>query len=187
MYTRTLLLNTWGVPHRVLSWSDAICLVYQDRVVVLEEYDETVSSPSVTYYIPAVIQLKKSVSGYKKGVRFSRLNIFSRDGFRCQYCGERKPMRELNYDHVIPRKQGGRTTWENIVTCCYTCNRLKGGRTPDQAGMQLLRKPAKPHSLPLRAVFIDGGNIPSAWAPYLDWSKAQPHGTGFYFVGASAA
>lgn len=187
METRTLLLNSWGLPHAILDWYDAICLVYQEKVVVMEEYDETVSSPSTTYFIPAVMQLKKSVASVKKGVKFSRINIFSRDGFKCQYCGERKVMRELNYDHVIPRKQGGKTTWENIVTCCYGCNERKGGRTPEQAGMHLLRKPAKPHSLPLHAVFIDGGKIPPAWAPYLDWAKAQPHGTGFYLVGSSAA
>lgn len=105
----------------------------------------------------------------------------------CQYCGERFTMRDLNYDHVVPRKQGGVTTWENIATCCYPCNERKAGRTPEQAGMKLLRKPARPHALPLHAVFIEAGRIPPVWEPYLDWAKAQPHGNGFYLVTSNAA
>lgn len=186
METRTLLLNSWGLPHRVLTWDDAICYLYQEKVVVLEEYDETVSSPSTTYFIPAVMQLKAAFSPVKKGVKFSRLNIFTRDGFRCQYCNAKKTMGELNYDHVLPRTQGGKTTWDNIVSCCYPCNLRKGGRTPEQANMKLLRKPAKPHSLPLHAVFINSTTIPEPWTPYLDLSKAQRHGSGFYLVGTAA-
>lgn len=187
METRTLLLNSWAMPHAILTWEEAICLVYQDKVSVLEEYDEIVSSPSISYFIPAVIQLKHQVATMKKGVKFSRINVFTRDGFKCQYCGQRKTMRELNYDHVVPRKQGGKTTWDNIVTCCYPCNELKAGRTPEQAGMKLLRKPAKPHSLPLHAVYLDSGKVPLVWEPYLDWSRAQQHGTGYYLVASSAA
>jgi 5-methylcytosine-specific restriction endonuclease McrA len=187
METRTLLLNSWGLPHAILCWQDAICLSYQGKVTVMEEYDEIISSPSVSYFIPAVVQLKHAVATMKKGVKFSRINIFTRDGFKCQYCGERFTMRDLNYDHVVPRKQGGVTTWENIATCCYPCNERKAGRTPEQAGMKLLRKPARPHALPLHAVFIEAGRIPPVWEPYLDWAKAQPHGNGYYLVTSNAA
>jgi 5-methylcytosine-specific restriction endonuclease McrA len=184
---RTLLLNSWGMPHAILSWQDAICLVYQEKVVVMEEYDETVSSPSTTYFIPAVLQLKDAVPSMKKGVKYSPMNIYTRDGFRCQYCGERQLLKDLNQDHVIPRKQGGKTCWENIVTSCITCNTRKGARTPEQAGMKLLRKPAKPHSLPLHAVYVDSSRIPEAWEPYLNWAKAQPHGGGYYLINAATA
>lgn len=187
METRTLLLNSWGLPHAILSWYEAICLIYQEKAVVLEEYDETVSSPSITYFVPAVLQLKEPVKAFKKGVKFSRINVFTRDGFRCQYCGLRASMKELNYDHVLPRKQGGKTTWENIVTCCYPCNDRKGGRTPEQAGMKLLRRPAKPHVLPLHPVFIPSAAIPPAWEAYLDLSKAHKHGDGFYMVSSSVS
>ena len=187
METRTLLLNSWGLPHAILSWQDAICLVYQDKVLIQEEYDEIISSPSTSYFIPAVIQLKKAVATVKKGLKFSRINVFTRDGFKCQYCGQRKTMRELNYDHVVPRKQGGQTTWLNIATSCYSCNEKKADRTPEQAGMKLLRKPAKPHSLPLHAVYLEAGKVPSVWGPYLDWSQAQQHGSGYYLVASSAA
>lgn len=182
METRTLLLNTRGLPHEILNWSDAICLAYQEKANVLEEYDETVSSPSITYFVPAVMQLRNAIDGFKKGVKFSRINVFTRDKFRCQYCGERLNMRDLNYDHVVPRKQGGLTIWENIVTSCYPCNDRKAARTPAQAGMKLLRQPARPAKLPLHAVFINSGEIPEPWAPYLDLSKAQKHGNGFYMI-----
>jgi 5-methylcytosine-specific restriction endonuclease McrA len=193
METRTLVLNTWGLPHAVLSWMDAITLVCQTdkkgkpKAFVLEEYDETVSSPSVTMFIPAVMQLTKPVSGFKRNVKFSKINVFSRDGWKCCYCGGRFTMKELNYDHVLPRRLGGRTVWENIVTSCYGCNSRKAGRTPEQAGMKLLRRPARPHSLPLHSVFIDGSNIPDAWRPYLNLQSAQKHGNGFYLVNANAA
>lgn len=182
---RTLLLNSWGLPHAILSWEDAICLVYQEKVVVMEEYDQTISSPTVTYYIPAVIQLKTAVPTMKKGVKFSPMNIHTRDGFRCQYCGERKLLKELNLDHVVPRKQGGKTCWENIVTSCIPCNSRKGCRTPEQAGMRLLRKPARPHSLPLHAVYVDSNRIPEIWTSYLDLAKAQSHGGGYYLINAA--
>lgn len=186
METRTLVLNSWGLPHAVVSWEEAICLVYQDKATTLEEYDETVSSPSVAYFIPAVLQLREAVKPFKKGVKFSRINVFTRDGFRCQYCGGRFMMRQLNYDHVIPRKQGGTTSWENIVTSCYPCNDRKGARTPDQAGMTLLRRPARPNSLPLHPVFISAVAVPEAWKPYLDFSKAHRHGEGYYMVSSAA-
>lgn len=187
MDTRTLLLNSWGQPHSVLNWNDAVTLVYQEKVVVMEEYDETVSSPSTTYFIPAVLMLKHQVASVKKGVKFSRINVFTRDAFRCQYCGERKVMKELNYDHVVPRKQGGKTIWGNIVTSCYPCNDRKGGRTPEQAKMFLLRNPAKPHSLPLHAVFLDSRKIPPIWESYLNLTASQHHGEGIYMVGSGAS
>jgi len=184
---RTLLLNSWSLPHAILSWRDAICLVYEKKVHVLEEYEETVSSPSTTYFVPAVLQLKRAVAPVKKGVKFSRINVFTRDKFSCQFCGDHLPMKELNYDHVIPRKQGGKTTWTNIVTACYPCNERKGGRTPEQAGMKLLRMPAKPHALPLHTVFMEHNNVPDAWLPYVNLDKIQKNGSGYYMIGHASS
>lgn len=186
MELRTLLLNSWSLPHAILNWRDAICLVYEKKVHVMEEYDETVSSPSVTYFVPAVLQLKRSVAPIKKGVKFSRINVFTRDKFTCQYCGGHFTMSGLNYDHVVPRKLGGKTTWDNIVTACYDCNERKGGRTPEQAKMTLIRHPAKPHALPLHAVFLESKNVPEAWLPYVNLEKIQQNGSGYYMLGHSA-
>jgi 5-methylcytosine-specific restriction endonuclease McrA len=155
------------MPHKVISWQDAVTLLYLDKVDVLEAYDEIVASPSLTIRMPAVVRLKKPVGSVKRGVKFSRINVLTRDGFRCQYCGAKKRMSELNYDHVVPRAQGGKTVWENIVTACYDCNDAKRDRTPEQAGMRLLKRPVKPRTLPLTALPVDLRNAPQAWASYV--------------------
>jgi len=165
---RTLLLTPWMSPHRIISWQRAIVLLYTGKVEVLEVYhDEALVSPSLALKTPAVVRLTKGTVHQKQTVRFSRINVMTRDGFRCQYCGERKTMRELNYDHVIPRVRGGKTVWENIVTSCYACNDRKGCRTPDEAGMKLLRKPQKPTSLPLSSPLrMDSAELPEPWLAY---------------------
>ena len=102
--------------------------------------------------------------------------MFTRDRFRCQYCGERKAPRELNYDHVIPRVRGGKTEWNNIVTSCYACNDRKGSRTPEEAGMKLRRMPFKPDSLPVVPhLRTDAGDMPAPWQPYC-FGFGLPHG-----------
>ena len=167
MESPTLVLNPWMAPHRVCTWFDGICLIVKGTVDVLEEYDETVSSPSVTMQLPAVVRLRRPVSTHKKGVKFSRINVFTRDNFTCSYCGTRKGMKDLNYDHVVPRIQGGKTVWENIVTSCYPCNDRKAGRTPQQAKMKLLHQPFKPKTLPMTQPMLGLRVIPDLWKPYL--------------------
>ena len=169
MSTTTLMLTPWMAPHRVISWQRAIVLFYLGKVEVLEEYDDRVVAPSITIRTPAVVRLRKGNVASKHKVRFSRMNVFTRDGFRCQYCGVRKGTDGLNYDHVLPRVRGGKTAWENIVTSCYACNDRKGSRTPDEAGMKLLRKPTKPTSLPLAPVLRTGHEIPSLWMGYCSY------------------
>lgn len=164
---RTLLLNPWMAPQKIISWERAVVLLVLDKVDVLEHYEEEIRSPKLTIRTPAVVRLKKAGRVNKQAVRFSRINVYTRDGFRCQYCGERKAMRELNYDHVIPRVRGGQTIWENIVTCCYACNDRKGGRTPEQAGMTLRKKPFKPQTLPVAPMLcLTRSEMPDAWLPY---------------------
>jgi 5-methylcytosine-specific restriction endonuclease McrA len=158
---QTLMLTPWMAPHRIISWQRAVVLRYLGRVEVLEEYDDTIASPSVVLKTPAVVRLVSSRSVVRdKRVRFSRINVYLRDGFRCQYCGEKKKKSELNYDHVVPRVQGGKTKWENIVTSCYGCNDRKGSRTPEQAGMKLLRAPQRPRSLPMAPALLDCTELP---------------------------
>jgi 5-methylcytosine-specific restriction endonuclease McrA len=165
--THTLLLTPWMTPHRVISWQRAIVLFFSGKVEVLEEYDEEIRAPSITIRTPAVVRLTKGNVSIKNAIRFTRLNVFTRDGFRCQYCGERKDMNALNYDHVTPRVRGGKTNWENIVTSCYACNDRKGSRTPFEAGMKLLRKPIKPSSLPHVPILRPGREVPEPWRFYV--------------------
>lgn len=174
---RVLVLTQSYVPHKIVSWERAVLLYFSDKVDIVESYDEELRSPSMVMKMPAVVRLRKAVSGMKRSVKFSRVNVFSRDGFRCQYCGSPRRMGELNYDHVVPRHQGGKTTWENVVSSCYPCNSRKRNRTPEQAGMKLLRRPYRPTHLPVMGLRFDRRDIPPAWA---EWCQA-------YFVEEAVA
>lgn len=167
MTALTLLLTPWMMPHKVISWQTAVTMTFLGKAEVIEEYDDVIRSPSLSIKAPAVVRLTRPTVGMKRGVKFSRINVFARDEFKCQYCGARKPARELNYDHVVPRVQGGKTVWENIVTSCYDCNSRKRGRTPEQAGMKLLRPPVKPRALPMTPViYLGNKHMPAAWTSY---------------------
>lgn len=168
MTTNCLVLTPWMQPHQSVSWQEAVTLMYLKKAEVLEHYDAFVSSPSVTIQIPAVARLKKVVARVKTDVKFSRINVYTRDGFRCQYCGHKRTMKALNYDHVIPSSKGGKTVWDNIVTSCIPCNLKKGAKTPEQAGLKLIKKPTKPKSLPLSGTFLLPREMPDIWLPYLD-------------------
>ena len=103
-------------------------------------------------------------------VPFSRANIYARDSYSCQYCAKSFPTQELTFDHVVPVSQGGRKDWENIVTCCVSCNRRKGGRTPEEARMRLVRPPRRPDSAPAIRITIGLRNAPDSWRDYLYWN-----------------
>jgi len=154
-------------PHQTVSWQEAVTKVYLKQAQVLEHYDAFVSSPSTTIQLPAVMRLIAMEAKMKSDVKFSRINVYTRDGFRCQYCREKKSIKQLNYDHVVPRKLGGPTTWENIVTSCIPCNLKKDCKTLEQSGYRLMKKPVKPKSLPIAGVFILRSKAPELWNPYL--------------------
>jgi 5-methylcytosine-specific restriction endonuclease McrA len=168
MSLRTLVLTPWMSPHRIASWQQGVVAVLSGAADPIEQYEAVCASPSVSIQIPAVIRLVKEIHANKKGVKFSRANVYARDGQRCCYDGKRHPLRELNYDHVIPRERGGPTTWENIVTSCYACNSRKRNRTPAEAGMRMHFQPYKPRVLPMTAPFlVDVASLPAQWAPYV--------------------
>jgi 5-methylcytosine-specific restriction endonuclease McrA len=153
-------------PLRVISWQRAVVLSYLGKVEIVEEYDERVCAPSITIKTPAVVRQRRSVTSGRRKPSFCRSNVFSRDGYRCQYCGVERAMKELTFDHVVPRSRGGKTTWENIVTSCPGCNRRKGGRTPEEAGMKLHRAPTRPTGIAPLTVRKIGIDIPGIWKPY---------------------
>jgi 5-methylcytosine-specific restriction endonuclease McrA len=164
---QTLMLTPWMSPHKIISWQRAVVLTYLGKVEVVESWDMDLHAQSFSMKAPAVVRLTKGSVSTKQSVRFSRINVFTRDKFRCQYCGERKTLKQLNYDHVIPRVRGGKTVWENIVTSCYACNDRKGSRTPEEAGMKLLKRPLKPETLPVvPPIRLDEGDVPELWQPY---------------------
>jgi 5-methylcytosine-specific restriction endonuclease McrA len=133
---QTLLLNATYEPLKVVHWQKAVTLWCQGKVEVISSYEREVRSPSFSFKLPSVIRLLRYIK-IKRNidyVPFSRANIYARDNHSCQYCGDVFPTADLTFDHVVPVAQGGRKDWENIVTCCVSCNRRKGGRTPAGEG-----------------------------------------------------
>ncbi len=171
MTTQTLMLSQGYEPIKVVSWQRAITLLTLGKVEVIEEYDREVRSTSVVFKMPAVVRLLSAFKRRKRQIRFSRINIYGRDKYRCQYCNQKLTMSKCTYDHVVPRSQGGITKWSNIVTCCEPCNLKKGGRTPQQAGMPLRTRPTRPTWVPVLAFQVSRENAPSAWASYLYWTS----------------
>lgn len=167
---QVLLLNLSYEPLKVINWKKAITLLCLGKVEVIEEYGRDIRSVSMTIRLPSVVRLLRMVKRPKRPVRFSRQNIYARDRYRCQYCGSRFPTEELTYDHVLPRSRGGKTEWENIVTCCVTCNRKKGGKTPEEARMHLIRKPVRPTWVPAVRITIGIKEVPNTWRDYLYWN-----------------
>jgi 5-methylcytosine-specific restriction endonuclease McrA len=166
----TLLLTHTYEPVERISWQRAITLWWLDKVEILEEYeDREVRSTSFQMRMPSVVRCLKMVRPRKRSVRFSRENVYTRDHGACQYCAKKVQRPEATYDHVVPRRLGGETRWENIVIACLDCNRDKGGRTPVQAGMKLRSTPVKPKSLPatLRFTFTETKGLPKSWLSYL--------------------
>jgi 5-methylcytosine-specific restriction endonuclease McrA len=117
--------------------------------------------------VPRIIRLLGYDKLPRQDVKFNRRNIYARDSSRCQYCGKKMPTTELSLDHVIPRSQGGRSSWENIVCCCIKCNVKKGGRTPVQAHMHLITKPIKPKRSPVINIRLADERY-SSWKQFLD-------------------
>lgn len=122
--------------------------------------------------VPRVIRLVSCERRPAGKVKFNRRNIFARDENRCQYCGKHQPTSELSLDHVLPRSRGGESSWTNVVVACTTCNARKGGRTPHEAGMRLVREPIVPKRSPLLSVKARAERYAS-WKKFLDaayWS-----------------
>jgi len=134
--------------------------------------DDVIHTVDRVIRVPRVIVLQIYDRIPKTKVRFSRHNIYMRDGNTCQYCGAARARTELNLDHVVPRAQGGRTTWENVVCCCIDCNLAKGARTPEQAGMRLLKTPMRPRWTPTFRAAGDRVRY-REWLPFLDLANAS--------------
>ena len=157
-----LLLNASYQPIKVISWKRAVCLWFSGKVEIIEEYEYDLHSVSLVIKAPAVVRLLSYVRIGKRQPPLSRVNILARDNCRCQYCGATVTSREATMDHIIPKSRGGCTSWKNIVCCCVRCNRKKGNRTPQEAGMPLLNEPVVPDWLPVIKVKLNG-NVPNSW------------------------
>ena len=163
--TKVLVLNRNFLPVHVTSVRRAFSLLYQGLAEAVDDqyrtfdfdswsalsasiHEVTIGLVGRIIRVPRVILLLTYDRIPRRQVRFNRFNVYARDRNTCQYCGQRLPRVELNLDHVVPRSQGGTSVWENIVCSCHPCNRRKGGQTPKEAGMKLLRPPRRPEWTP---------------------------------------
>lgn len=150
------------------SWRD----VSAARAAFKDPDDEFIRTVHFEIQVPRIIRLMGYDRIPRQKVKFNRRNIFARDGNRCQYCGKRFATSELSLDHIVPRRLGGEATWENIVCACLKCNVRKGGRTPWQAGMRLIREPHRPRTNPALCLKLTHRKYTS-WKTFLDnayWS-----------------
>jgi len=143
----TLVLDKTYLPITVFSHKKAFLLDYLNRCEVLEYYGSvTISSPRFEFPAPLVIRIPVLMKHWQT-TSPTRRAVFIRDNFTCAYCGRVVKDSEATIDHVIPKSKGGKWEWENLVTCCSSCNQKKGDRTPQEAGMTLLYKPKRPTGL----------------------------------------
>ena len=166
----TLVLSTSFEPVARVSWQRAVTLLFLGKVEVVEEYeDKTIKSVTFEIRMPSVVRFLKFLRGKKRGLKFSRENVYARDRGACQYCGRKVTRAEATYDHVVPRWQGGPTRWENIVIACVGCNQKKGGKTPVEARMALKAEPVRPKNLPevARLTFTWTKGMPDSWKAWL--------------------
>ena len=162
-------LSTWG-------WQETIKAIFLDRVMVLSHYDRVVRSPSAEYRLPSVVALRQYIPLTRRPP-FTRFNVFLRDRFTCQYCGEPNTASELTFDHVVPRSRGGRTAWENVVTACTHCNLAKGSRLPRECGMRPQLEPGMPttYELQERGRAFPPNFLHASWRDFLYWdSELEP-------------
>lgn len=169
---QTLVLNATYEPLKVVDWQRAMTLWAQGKVEIIAEYDREVRAVTFSFKLPSVVRLLRFVRSRigRKHVPFTRWNIYQRDNYTCQYCGDQNKAEDLTFDHVIPASQGGTRTWTNIVTACYPCNRQKGARTPEEAGMKLMRVPRKPDPSPVFRVTFGMRRMPESWRDFLYWT-----------------
>lgn len=155
--SKCLILNSDFTPIKVISWQQAMIIDFKYKnnksypvdIIQYHGHCSVAVANGKTLAIPAIIKLNRYLNLYKNKVNFSRKNLFIRDNFLCQYCGNSFPNSQLTYDHVIPKCRykpnlKNCTNWNNVVTSCRNCNAKKANKTPQEAGMALLKNPYVP-------------------------------------------
>ncbi|XP_030463779.2 uncharacterized protein LOC115683385 isoform X1 [Syzygium oleosum] len=180
---RGLVLDIAYRPVDVVSWRRAICMEFMEKADVLEYYDQTVDSPSGSFYIPAVLRVPHLLQVVKRRrirTNLIRKNIFHRDSYSCQYCSSSE---NLTIDHVLPIARGGEWKWENLVTACARCNSRKGQKTLEEANMKLINVPKAPKDYDILAIPLTSATIkmlklrketPEEWLQYLAKRSSLP-------------
>ncbi len=166
--SQVLLLNASYEPMQIISWQKALILWCQNKVEIVDYHNVFARSVRNSFQIPSILRLKHYVKPRSLGaIRFCRENVFMRDNYTCQYCGDRHSPRHLTLDHIIPASKKGPKSWTNMVTACRDCNQRKANRTPQTANMPLLKEPTIPTWLPRPEMDVNNNQVPIAWLPYL--------------------
>ncbi|MEC7564074.1 MAG: HNH endonuclease [Planctomycetota bacterium] len=191
LHSQVLLLNRFYMAMQIISARQSFILLYRDVAEVIdtesgsfynysfeswqelslmrfEDHHPTnwIRSPRQPIEVPRIVRLVDFNHVPQSTIRFNRSNLYARDNQQCQYCSKHLPFNQISLDHVIPRSQGGGTSWENIVCSCTRCNTRKGGRTPKQARMKLLKPPQKPDGFQALAVTTASPDF-EVWSPFL--------------------
>ncbi|QDU38815.1 CRISPR-associated endonuclease Cas9 [Maioricimonas rarisocia] len=160
-----VLVKVWNESARIVDPADYQLYSWDDWTrLAPEDGEPTIRTTRHAFRVPEVIVLSHYDRIPKRTVAFSRRNVFKRDRYSCQYCGRRPGSEELTIDHVLPRAQGGTSTWENCVLACVDCNARKANRTPEQAHMRLRKKPARPNWKPVYAAY---GVTVDSWTKFI--------------------
>ena len=167
-----LVLNQNYEPLNICRVRRAIVLLYRGKAEMLEDGSGFIQSVTYTFPVPSVIRLAYFIKRPRSQPKLTRLEVFNRDLYTCQYCG--KETHQLTLDHVIPRHQSGEHNWGNVVSACIPCNRRKAGRTPEQAGMRLLRLPSPPRSNTLYYIPYRYLQTQNGWQKYLPKNTLTP-------------
>jgi 5-methylcytosine-specific restriction endonuclease McrA len=160
---QVLVLNQNYQPLHICNVKHAMVMLYLNRVEMVEHDGAMIHTVNKSFPLPTVVRVRRYIKYRGYQVVLSRRNIMRRDAFTCQYCGKHES--NLTIDHVIPKRHGGKDTWENLVAACIRCNNSKGDRTPEQARMPLLKKPKKPHYVQFLQQHID--EPIHSWKPYI--------------------
>jgi len=160
-----LVLNQSYEPLTICRARRAVVLIYRRKAEMLENGVGFIHSVTETFPLPSVIRLAYFIKRPYRERKLTRLEVFNRDRYTCQYCG--KETRQLTLDHIIPRHQGGQHTWENVVSACVPCNRHKAGRTPQEARMRLIRRPSYPSNSPFFNIPYQYRQTKQEWQKYL--------------------
>jgi 5-methylcytosine-specific restriction endonuclease McrA len=167
MQEPVLVLNATYEPINVTAVRRALVLLLKGVAQAEEVHSAEVHSSAHSHKVPSVIRLLAYRHIPQQSRALSRKNILLRDRNTCQFCGKVFASSELTLDHVLPRSRGGRSSWENLVACCYHCNNAKGDRTPEEAGLKLARRP-RPFTLHTsRQLMRLIGHRDERWRKYL--------------------
>jgi 5-methylcytosine-specific restriction endonuclease McrA len=164
--SRVLVLNATYEPLNVVSIRRAVILLLKEKAEIVEAAEAWLRSEQLSLPVPLVIRLVYYVRIPRHfSLPLSRRTILARDFYTCQYCNQQFGKASLTIDHVVPRSRGGETRWDNVVTACGPCNRRKGDRTPEEAGMPLQRQPRRPRYLAL--TLLEESSAHQAWDKYM--------------------